>query len=291
MPDTGAIWWLEGVTDYYSSLLQYRYGWWDEKTLFADAVRNLNAVRRNPAHLTVGPHESSLRMPEASRGRGNSQGYQISYYSNGWVAGMVLDLALRTKENGNRSLDDVELALWRMTTEDGPGFEEDEIRNQYLRFGGADMAAFYDSVIMRGGKMSFEETLEAAGLMAGQIDEAYVDLGFEWATGQGATQPGITAVRSHASDAVKVGDQIISVNGKAITGQGNRQLNQAMTEATRGAQAGKAINLEVQRGDQKLQVAVSPINANRNTFGIGRNPNATPAQKAIADGWLAQIKL
>src|SRR5262249_27859252 len=28
LPQTGALWWLEGVTDYYARLLPYRYGAW-----------------------------------------------------------------------------------------------------------------------------------------------------------------------------------------------------------------------------------------------------------------------
>jgi hypothetical protein len=29
LPHTGTLWWIEGVTDYYSALLPYRYGAWN----------------------------------------------------------------------------------------------------------------------------------------------------------------------------------------------------------------------------------------------------------------------
>jgi predicted metalloprotease with PDZ domain len=65
----------------------------------------------------------------------------VNYYPTGWVLGMLFDLELRVRSNGQHSLDDVELALWDLCKDDQPGFDEDEIRRQLIRFGGADMGA------------------------------------------------------------------------------------------------------------------------------------------------------
>ncbi|MCE7871607.1 hypothetical protein DYH09_14685, partial [bacterium CPR1] len=48
LPETGALWWLEGVTDYYAHYLLHTYGWVSQDQLFADVVDNLGTVRRNP---------------------------------------------------------------------------------------------------------------------------------------------------------------------------------------------------------------------------------------------------
>ena len=177
LPETGAIWWLEGVTDYYSHTFLYRYGWWTEDAYFKDAVSNVNTVRRNPAHTEISPYDSSLRVGEASEGRGNSNGYKISYYNQGWVVGMLLDIEMRAQTNGRRSLDDVEHALWDLCKDNKPGFQEDEIRKQLVRFGGAPMGAFYDQIILKPGDM-IDQTLAKAGLRLFDKPENYT----EWAS-------------------------------------------------------------------------------------------------------------
>ena len=151
LPETGAIWWLEGVTDYYAHYLLYRFSFSDEADFFADIVSNFNAVRRNPAHLEISPYASSFRVGESSNGRGNSNGYRISYYNQGWLVGMVLDLAIRTKTQGKKSLDNVLINLWNLCKRDGPGFEEDEIRKQLIRVGGTEMGDLYDRIVMKPG--------------------------------------------------------------------------------------------------------------------------------------------
>ncbi|MFX9154051.1 hypothetical protein ABTN53_19490, partial [Acinetobacter baumannii] len=73
-----------------------------------------------------------MRVAEASQGKGNSNGYEISYYNLGWLAGMCLDIEMRAKTGNKRSLDDVEHALWDECKNDKPGFEEGEIRRLYV---------------------------------------------------------------------------------------------------------------------------------------------------------------
>lgn len=164
LPKTGALYFLEGTTDYYASLLLTRYGWFDDKVFYGDLISNTSAVRGNAARLEVSPYESSMRVGEASNGRGNSNGWRISYYNLGWLVGLVLDIELRARTNGRRSLDDVTRALWDLCKNDKPGFEEDEIRKQCIRFGGQAMGEFFDRVVMRPGELPLEEQLAKVGL-------------------------------------------------------------------------------------------------------------------------------
>ncbi len=290
LPQTGALYWLEGVTDYYAHYLLYRYGWWEENTLFADIVSNFNAVRRNPAHDEISPFDSSWRVDETSNGRGNSNGYRISYYNQGWLVGMVLDIALRDKTNGKYSLDNVLLALWDKCRDDKPGFEEDEIRKQYVKFGGADMGPFFDRVVMKPGDMAIEETLAKAGLRLATIPESVVALSFEWDNAPGIREIKLTAVRPSSEDKLQIGDVITSVNGTSLPLVTGRALNRAFGELTQNLSATTAIKFGVKRGDQNLDVEVYPITIIRDTFGVERIPNATPAQIKIREGWMARVK-
>ncbi|MGV3614729.1 MAG: hypothetical protein ACO1SV_05260 [Fimbriimonas sp.] len=165
IPKTGALWWLEGVTDYYSGLLLRRGGLYDDKTFFDHVLSSVRPQRANPARLTVSPYDSSFRVGEANGGRGSASGYKVSYYDTGYLAGLVLDLELRHRTDGKHSLDDVEKALWnRFRSNEKEGFDEDEIRRQIVLLGGDSMGAFYDRIVMKPGELPLEAAFAHVGI-------------------------------------------------------------------------------------------------------------------------------
>jgi len=161
LPKAGSLWWLEGVTDYYSYLIPYRAGASDQAAFLREAMENVAAVRSNKARLEVSPFESGFRIPESVS---RSSGYRVNYYPTGWVLGMLFDIELRVRTAGKHSLDDVERALWEKCKDNKPGFETDEIRNQLIRFGGAEMGPLYDVWVLKPGELPVEATLAKIGL-------------------------------------------------------------------------------------------------------------------------------
>lgn len=162
LPKTGALWWLEGVTDYYAHLIPYRYGGVTKEQFLAVTAQQIATIRKNPARLEVSPYDSSYRVSEAVGSF--SSGYRVNYYPTGYVLGFLLDIELRARTQGKRSLDDVEKALWNLCKNDKPGFGEDEIRKQLIRFGGEGMGPLYFTLVTRPGELPCEEILAKAGL-------------------------------------------------------------------------------------------------------------------------------
>lgn len=289
LPQTGALWWLEGVTDYYAHTLLYRYGWYDEPTYFATIASNSQNVLNNPAHLEVGPYESSFRVDEASNGHGNSNGYKISYYNQGWLAGMVLDLELRSTTSGKRTLDDVEHALWDECRDGKPGFAEDEIRRQLVRFGGAHMGEFYDQVVMNPGDMAVQETLAKAGLRLVATPTIYTNNGFTAGGFRAGDNLPVFEVHGPAVGHLVVGDNITSINGTALTGTG-RDRARDFAVAMANTKAGQPIKLTVERDGKAMDVEVTPVAAIRNTYSTVRIPHPTGDQKTLGGQWLGHKK-
>ncbi len=164
LPRTGGLWWLEGVTDYYASLIPHRYGWYGDAEYLKDLARQIQSVRGNPKRLEVSPYESSYRVGETAGGRGNSNGFGVDYYPTGWLAGCLLDIELRSRTNNAHSLDEIELTLWNMCKGGKPGFEEGEIRRQFVRVGGEEMGTIFDKWVMSPGDPPVEEVLAKVGL-------------------------------------------------------------------------------------------------------------------------------
>lgn len=164
LPRTGSLWWLEGVTDYYASLIPHRYGWYGEAEYLDDLSDQVSSVRSNPKRLEVSPFEGAFRVADAADGRGNSNGFGVNYYPTGWLLGLLFDVEIRARTGGKRSLDDVELALWNMCKDDRPGFAESELRRQIVRFGGVDMGPIFDKWVMTPGELPVEDVLRQVGL-------------------------------------------------------------------------------------------------------------------------------
>ncbi len=291
LPETGAIWWLEGVTDYYAYTLLHRYGWNDDASYFATLASNLQIVRNNKAHTLVGPNEASMRVAEDSNGRGNSNGYHISYYNLGWLAGACLDIELRAQTGNKHTLDDVEHALWQLCRNDKPGFEEDEIEKQYVRFGGPSMGPIYDRIVMKADGMQMEETLAKVGLHLVTKAQPYVDLGFTFGGGFGGAATGLRVrnATGPAEGKLEQGDSIIAVNGKDLP-TNPRDMMAAMTAAERDATAGTPFKLTIERDGARQDVEITPVTSSRNVFTVERMPDATPDQKKLGDEWLATKK-
>ncbi len=281
LPETGALWWLEGVTEYYAHQLLTRYGYFDDKHWYTTIVQNLQRVRNNPAHTTIGPYEASFRVKDANNGRGNSNGYEISYYDLGVLAGVCLDIEILSQTNGKRSLDDVERALWAECKDNQPGFPEDGIRTQCVRVGGAPLGEMYDAIIMHGGEMPIEAELAKVGLKLETYDKEFADPGFATPVGRGMV---INRVTKPGQDKLKEGDAIVAVNGGEVPTPG------ALAAALASLKPGSNLAVKVKRGDQTMDVNLTAGSLTRKVSEIHDAESATPAQKALRDIWLYRGK-
>lgn len=154
---TGALWWLEGVTDYYAEVLLLRAGLITSDEFLDEIGRALNIASRA---RSVSLDESSRRVWEAN----NSSGFRVDYYTGGKAVGALLDLAIRSATDGARSLDDVLLALYKETSGGKPGFAEDRIRELCIQYGGVKVGEVYDKCVMIAGPLPLDEVLSAVGL-------------------------------------------------------------------------------------------------------------------------------
>jgi len=285
LPKTGALWWLEGVTDYYATLLPYRYGEWKRDMFYAGILSNYNSVETNPAHLKVSPNDASMRVGDANGGRGNSNGFEISYYNLGWLCGLCLDTEIRAESHGKHSLDDVIHALFDECKNDKPGFAEDEIRHQCIRFGGEALGPFYDQVVMRPGELPIGSQLAKMGLVLQQKEEPFVDAGFVAAANRGRGIRVVT-VRDAAKGKLQVGDTVQSMDGQDLTTMTPVQVAAFLKEHVEGASVGKSISLVVMRGEDKVTVSVDPANSTRTVRSVIPDASASAEAVRLREQWL-----
>lgn len=147
---TGALWWLEGVTDYYADVLATRAGYQQPLEGFNGVFRSaMNAS--SGKYLEVSADAASKRVWET---RGSFGFGGVSYYARGHALGFYLDMAIRTSTNNAKSLDDVMRRLYR-ECKDGPGFGEERLRQLVVSVGGESLGPVYDRAVKEATALDF----------------------------------------------------------------------------------------------------------------------------------------
>lgn len=286
LPQTGALWFLEGTTDYFAHMLLRRYGLTEDERWHSVVASNIRAVRRNERRTETSPYDSSFRVRDANGGRGNSQGFNVNYYDTGFVLGMMLDIELRSRTNGVRSLDDVVRALYAMNKDGKPGFEEGEIRRQLIRFGGDEMGPIYDKWVLAPGELPVEEQLAKAGLALVEKEVAFPDMGFTYAYSRDKGGFEVRSVSEGSDVPVQRGDVIVSLNGKALGGLSNRSAQEIAAGAVTNPEEPEAVQVAVKRGEETLEVSITPKKATRKVQSVEFVQDASPEAKRLREAWL-----
>ena len=264
MPQTGALWWLEGVTDYFGHMLLGRYGWYGNnerhanatEKMYATLLQNMSGVRSNAERFNISPYDASYRVREAAGGVGNSNGFGVSYYNTGFLCGFALDVELLHQTNGKRSLDDVEKALYEMCKDNRPGFEEGEIRTQLVKFGGAALGDMYDKIILKPGEIPVEAQLAKLGYELKDVEESYGKVPFTL-----NPSPDERAMKVISSDieGLKIGDLITKINSVELNSDQANTLRRNYAGLTRSNKVGEKWIVTVKSGDESKVVNVEIV--------------------------------
>jgi hypothetical protein len=235
-----------------------RYGQTSQDDYFADVAGNVQRQRSQPERLQVSPYDTSYRVDETNNGRGNSDGFGLSYYDDGFVVGLCLDLELLAKTQGKKSLDDVEHALWRLCQNGRPGFEEGEIRTQLVAIGGDSFGPLYDKIVMQPGELPVEAALARVGLELSTQSMTRSDVGFQSQPNVAKAGMEVMSIRNEEiGNVLPKGTVIRSINDKNITGTSPQELRGTFQSAINGITPGTELRMRVLLpGQEQESVAV-----------------------------------
>ena len=120
---TKLLWLFEGFTAYYDDLMLARAGLYTE-TQYLDALaKTLTTVQQRSSRLKQSVAESSFdAWIKYYRADENSPNSIVSYYQKGALVAAAIDLTLRQRSDGRRSLDDVMRLLWRRFKKGGAAY-------------------------------------------------------------------------------------------------------------------------------------------------------------------------
>lgn len=286
LPKTGAIWLLEGVTDYYADLLLYRYGIFDEEYFMRNIVTNTNTTRANPERFNVSPYDSSYRVGEAANGQGNSAGFGVNYYNTGWLLGLVFDAELRHVTGGKKSLDDLMYLLYEQCKDGKPGFQEGDIRKHLVTLGGTRLGEVYDEWVMKPGELPVEQQIAKIGYEMSKTQTYFDDPGFQFGAGRTGN---VTVTRDAAELGLVRGDEIVSVNGVAKAGD-PAETAKVLASWREMMKAGATVEVILMRGEEKITKSITVKQGSRDVLSVTIQKAANPATVTLRKGLGAPVR-
>jgi len=162
---TGLLWAFEGITSYYDDLALVRAGLITEADYREILGRAATALARTPGRLRQTVVESSWdAWIKYYRQDENSPNAIVSYYGKGSLIALCLDLAIRRRTRGRKSLDDVMRALWERYGRTGRGVPEDGVERLADAVTGLRLGAFFDRALRTTAELPLARSLRSVGL-------------------------------------------------------------------------------------------------------------------------------
>ena len=162
---TALLWAFEGVTSYYDDLALVRCGLLRPEDYLETLGRSITQLLRTPGRRRQSVAESSWdAWVKYYRQDENAPNAIVSYYGKGGLVALCLDLHLRSRTAGRRSLDDVMRALWRRYGRSGLGVPEDGVERTAEEVSGLKLRPLFDKWLRSTDELPLEPMLATAGV-------------------------------------------------------------------------------------------------------------------------------
>lgn len=241
---TRLLWAFEGITSYYDDLMLVRAGLISRDAYLELLGRTITQVQRGSGRLKQSVADSSFdAWTKFYRQDENAPNAVVSYYSKGSLVALCLDLLIRQKTHGRRSLDHVMRALWKRYGRSGNGVPEDGVERIAQQIAGANLNRFFELAVHGTDELPLARLLKTMGIDTGmRAADSLADRGGKPASGRaGAARRVDLGVRlnsgagevriTHVLDSgtaqragLAAGDIMVAIDGVRVSGSNTEKL-------------------------------------------------------------------
>ena len=282
---TRDLWTVEGVTSYYENIGLLRAG-------LLDGPRFLKLVAEGAHKLAQIPGRHLHSLEDASfnawvklyRPDEHTRNSSVSYYLKGELVCFVLDAAIRAHTGGERSFDDVLLALWEHYQDTGAGYDEGDYGRWIQEATGFDPSEIIERYVRGAGPIAWDEALVPVGL---RLERSHSDenqgawLGARTKEGpSGGAQISAVMTDSPAQrGGLYAGDELIALGRRRI---GHDTLDAAL----RRLAPSQPIRAHVWRRGVLTELTLEPDDRPADTWRFVPRADRTETQRALLRDWL-----
>lgn len=286
---TRQLWAMEGVTSYYTNLLLVRAGLMTPARYLETVADSIVSLQSLPGRALQSLEESSFdAWIKFYRPDENSSNTGISYYQKGSLVALLLDMEIRARTGGERSLDDVLRYLYETYPIDGPGIPEDGgYREAVERVAGGDFGPFFARYIAGTDELDYDAALAHAGVaLRWAHKEPRPDgqppawLGVATRTENGRLR--VASLRSNGpayAAGVSAGDEVVALDGWRVD---DGRLSARVGERS----PGDSLTLSVFRRDELLHIPVTLAAAPFDKLTLARVAKPSAPQERVYRDWL-----
>ncbi|HET6972746.1 MAG TPA: PDZ domain-containing protein [Pyrinomonadaceae bacterium] len=279
---TKMLWVAEGITDYYADIALRRAGLVSEGDFLSATARSMWSLQNTPGRLEQTVEESSFdAWIKYYRQDENSNNSQISYYDKGALLGLLLDLEIRKRTSGAKSLDDVMRYLYAEYFKKNRNYGPSDFQKACELMAGASLDDFFNKYVRGIAELDYNAALDAAGL---RLDTSAGAGSVYFGADVAQDDDRLIVRRVYAGSpayeqGLNAGDQIVAMDNMRVT---RDFFNARMAEK----KPGDLINLTIFRFDDLSTLLIKLGARSEGAYRIVPLPNATDVQKRIYRGWL-----
>jgi predicted metalloprotease with PDZ domain len=285
---TKLLWVAEGITDYYADLTLRRAGLISDGEFISATARSIQSLQNTPGRLVQTVEESSFdSWIKYYRQDENSINSQISYYDKGALLGLLLDLEIRKRTNGAKSLDDVLRYLYTEFFKKNRNYTQADFQQATELAAGGSLEEFFAKYVRGKDELNYNAAFEAVGLrletsVAGPTGQPVqrVYLGADVRQEEDRLMVTRVYAGSPAYDqGLNTGDQIVALDNARVT---RDFFNARLAEK----KPGDVLNLTIFRFDELSTLLVKLGGRADGPYRIVPLPTQTEAQRRMLRSWL-----
>jgi predicted metalloprotease with PDZ domain len=162
---TRLLWAFEGITSYYDDLMLVRAGLVSAADYLELLGRSITSLLRTAGRMKQTVAEASFdAWIKYYRQDENSPNALVSYYLKGSLVALCLDLTIRQRTRGRKSLDDVMRALWERYGSSHLGVPEDGVEKLAAQIAGSSLRGFFDRALRSTEELPLKPLLATMGV-------------------------------------------------------------------------------------------------------------------------------
>ena len=285
---TKLLWVAEGITDYYADLVLRRAGLITQAEFLAATARSIQSLQNTPGRLVQSVEESSFdAWIKYYRQDENSINSQISYYDKGAILGLLLDLEIRKRSSGAKSLDDVLRYLYTEFFKKDRNYGPADFQKACELMAGGSLEEFFSKFVRGKDELDYNAALDAVGLHletnAPPVTDVAADRVF---FGADLVQEDQRLVVRHVYAGSPAYEQGLNADDQILALDNMRATRDFFNARLAEKKPGDLVNLTIFRFDD-LSTLLIKLGARRDgTYRIVPVPAPTEVQKRLLRGWL-----
>jgi len=284
---TTMLWFSEGFTSYYTSLIMARSGLLDDDELLEDLERRIGRIETKGGRKLMSVEQSSWET--WAKPDDYDKAY-FSYYDKGAIIGMLFDLHLRHATKGQASTDSLFRALWDRYRETGLGLTPAALEQAFMDQAKLDvtgaalehMREMYDAYVHGTAELDYDRYLAHAGY---RLDRTIDDRG-PWIGAEIRSVGGELVAHSvdHESPADRAGigdgDVIVSIDDHALPSLSRYR------EVLAGLEIGVEHSVIIERLGRQHSLTITPIEHGEPRLQIVELDDVSAEQSLLRREWL-----